>query len=92
MVEVGSAETLPLGIDFAAYLEGAETVNGSGGPTATLVDLASISITPAIGPASLPAVRHSTLSGLPGESSPWDRLGWRAVRGVFAVKMQDLAS
>jgi hypothetical protein len=39
MVEVGSAETLPLGIDFAAYLEGAETVNGSGGPTATLVDL-----------------------------------------------------
>jgi hypothetical protein len=38
-VEVGSAETLPLAIDFAAYLEGAETVNGNGAPTANLVDL-----------------------------------------------------
>ena len=38
-LDLGSAETLPLGIDFTAYLSGAETVNGNGAPTATLADL-----------------------------------------------------
>lgn len=38
-MDMGSAETLPLAIDFAAYLAGGETVNGSGAPTATLADL-----------------------------------------------------
>jgi hypothetical protein len=38
-LDQGSAETLPLAIDFAAYLAGGETVNGSGAPTATLSDL-----------------------------------------------------
>ena len=38
-VDIGSAETVPVAIDFTAYLTGAETVNGDGAPTATLTDI-----------------------------------------------------
>jgi hypothetical protein len=38
-VDVGSAETVPIAIDFTNYLSGVETVNGDGSPTATLTDL-----------------------------------------------------
>ena len=37
--EMGSAETLPLAIDFAPLLVGSETVNGNGAPTSALTDL-----------------------------------------------------
>jgi len=38
-------ETVPLGIDFTAYLADAETVDGNGAPTATLIDLTDASTT-----------------------------------------------
>ena len=57
---VRAGETLPLGIDFTAYLSGAETVDGNGAPSATLTDLADASPTDGMlsGP---PVVRGTTV-------------------------------
>jgi len=40
---VRAGPTLPIGIDFLAYLADAEAVNGNGTPTATLIDLTDAS-------------------------------------------------
>ena len=42
---VRTGATLPIGIDFGAYLADAETVDGNGAPSATLTDLADASPT-----------------------------------------------
>ena len=42
---VRAGATLPLGIDFGAYVADAETVDGNGAPSATLTDLTDASPT-----------------------------------------------
>ena len=56
---VRAGATLPLGIDFAAYLADAETVDGAGAPTATLIDLTDAS--PTVGMLSGPPVVKGTM-------------------------------
>jgi len=64
---VRAGATLPLGIDFAAYLADAETVHGNGAPTATLIDLTDGSPTEGM-LSSPPAVKgtvvEQTVTGL----------------------------
>ena len=64
---VRAGATLPIGIDFAAYLADAETVDGNGAPTARLTDMADGS--PTTGMLSAPpavkgAVVEQTVTGL----------------------------
>lgn len=66
-VDVGSAEMLPIAVDFTAVLEVAETVNGGGAPTCGLTDLTDASSTAGMltGPPTVSGNRvQQTVTGL----------------------------